>query len=206
LGTTLSEFYTRLRGPLGRNDAVGDKFIEQGVNFGCVLTALLFDPPELSTSGSLTVTALGTSVSLSTLTRPRTIKSVYNATSSLPIWSIEYRRLDFVVPVETGHVRFYSREGDTLYVKPAPTVENTLTAYYNQFPLAVSSSNEHISIEDMDPMIESYALAYAMGCLEETEQAQFWAGLGEKLMVPEAMLLQARKYLEGGPQYGNNKG
>jgi hypothetical protein len=206
MATTLTTFQSRLVGPIGRDDSVADGFITQGVNFACILVALLFEPQELQATGSLTISGSGSSVSLATLTRLRVLKDVYNATSSLKVWSIPYERFNFVVPTETGNVRFYSRDGATLYVKPSPSVSNTLTVHYSQFPSVVASGTDEISFSDKDSLVEAYALAYAMGCLEETEQGQFWQKLGETLMVPESMLLKARKYMEGGPNYGDNKG
>jgi hypothetical protein len=205
MGTTLLTFKQRLRGPLGRDDSTADAFIARGVNFGCILAALLFDPPELSASGSLAIAGSGTSVPLTTLTRLRLIKEIYNSTGQCKVWEIPFSRFNFVVPAETGNVRFYARDGNTLHVKPSPVAPNTLLTYYNQFPAVVDANTQEISITDKDSLIESYALAYAFGCLEETEQGAFWQKLGDILMVPEAVLLKARRYLEGGPSYGDDK-
>ncbi len=204
--TDLTAFYGRLRGPLGRSDTTGDSFIARGINFGCLLVALLFDPAELQTTGSLTIAGSGTLVSLSTLTRLRLIKYIYNETSNGQIFYIPPERFRFFAPTGAGNVRFYSIDGGTLYTRPTPAAANTLTAYYNQFPLVVSGASDVISLTNHDSLIEFYALAYAQGCLDETENATFWQKLGDTLLIPEQVMTQARKYLEGGPSGYNPAG
>lgn len=201
--TTLQTFKTRLYDPLGRSDTTADNIITRGVNFACLCIAMLYDPPELHTTGTLSVLSSGTSVSLSTLTRLAVVKRVYNETAAGPVHMVPFKDWDVTVPEETGSVRFYTKEGSTLYVKPAPSVTNVLTAYYSQFPLVVSNNSDEISFSNFDPEVESYALSYAFMCLEEAESAQGWLKLGETLAVPQQLLLKARQAMEGSI-YGNN--
>lgn len=203
--TLVSTFYSRLRDPLARNDTTGDAFILQGLNFASTLIALMFDPPELSTVGSLTVTTSASSVSLSTLTRLRTIKHIYNYTASKQIFYIPFSRWYFSIPSETGNVRFWSRDSDTLYVAPGPSASNTLYCYYNTFPAVLTSSGDSIAFDNYDPLVESYALVYALGCMEEIEVAGFWDKLASTLDVPTNILYQTRQLLEGGPRRGNDQ-
>lgn len=203
--STVSNFLSRLRGPLGRNDTEGDGFITQGLNFACLLVALLYDPPELQTTGSLTISAGTSSVSLSTLTRLRLIKAIYNTTGSCVVWPMSFQHWFLHKPAGIGYAEYYTRDGNTLYVSKAMLFSSqVLTVYYNQFPIVVSGVADSISFETYDPLVESYALAYAMACLEETEQATFWNKLADVLNIPEAILLQVRQKIEGGPYRGGN--
>lgn len=202
--TSLGTFQTRLQSAIGgRGDTDADLWVTQGVNFGCTIVSLLFEPPELQQSAAVSVGASVSSVSLSSLTRLKVIKSIYNSTSAKPIWAIPIQRFNFVVPSESGHIRFYSRDGSTLYVSPAPAASNTLEVKYDQFPLVVSAIGDTISFDGYDSMVESYAMSYIHGCMEELEQGEFWRKLGDMLLLPEQTLFQARQYLEGGPLRGN---
>ena len=205
--TAVSTFLSRLQPAIGgRGDTDADTFIMQGLNFGCTMVALLFEPPELQANGALIATTSSTYVSLSTLTRLRVVKSVYNASSSKKMWHIPFNRYDFVVPSETGYCRFWSRNGSYLYVAPTPEADNSLTIHYDTFPALVTAVGDSIAFSNYDPLVENYALAYAQACLEEGESATMWKGLGDALLVPEQTLLMARQYLEGGPARGNNSG
>ena len=53
--------------------------------------------------------------------------------------------------------------------------------------------------------MESYALVYALGCMEEIEVAGFWDKLASTLDVPTNILYQTRQLLEGGPRRGNDQ-
>lgn len=205
--TSLLTFKTNLYGPLGRNDTTAAGFITRGVNFACTLIALLYDPPELQTSASATINAGTVTESLAAYTRIANITKIYNVSGVNKVWMLSDDIIDFVQPLTTAQVKyfkFYSRDGMTLNFRPLSTLTNVLTISYNQYPLAVSDDGDQISFSNFDSLVESYALAYAMACLEEGESSSMWQKLGEQIGIQQQILLKTRIYLEGGPAHGNN--
>ncbi len=207
--TSLGTFKTNLYGPLGRNDSVAAGFITQGVNFACTLISLLYDPPELQTSSSITVAASTTTASTSSLTRLANIMSIYNySAGNKKVWMLPYPLMELLSPIasaaESKYFKFYGRHGSNLYFRPWSVYENILTVFYNQYPVAVSVDGDQISFSNYDPMVESYALAYAQACLDEFDAAGMWKTLGDAIGAPQQVMLKARQYLEGGPAHGND--
>lgn len=204
MGTQLSTFQDRLETAMGQEGTVVDEHIRQGVNFAVALIALMFDPPELQTSGSLSISVGGTSVSLSTLTRPRLIKHVWNVTSAAQVFEVPFDKWLTLVQTGSGNVKFYSRDGMTLYTRPTPTAGNTLTAYYNQYPDYLLSAGDEVPYAQYDDLINSYAQAYAWACQEEKDASDLWNTLGDKLGAPALVMKEARRFMEGYPNYVSN--
>ncbi len=205
--TTVLTFKSRLYEPLARNDSIVDGFILQGLNFACTLISLLFQPPDLQTSGTLTISASLSSYSLSSLTRLQTINHIYNTSGSNIVWPIDFHSLDLCSPLAAAaavYTKFYSRYGGTLYIRPLSSLENSLTVYYSQYPLVLTEDGDEVGFANYDSQIEAYALTYALTCLEETDTAAVWQKLGELIAVPQNILLMTRQKLEEGPIYGNN--
>jgi hypothetical protein len=205
--TSLLTFKTNLYGPLGRNDAVAAGFITRGVNFACTLIALLYDPPELQASATATINAGTVTESLAAYTRIANITKIYNTSGVNKVWMLSDDIIDFVQPLTTAQVKyfkFFSRDGMTLNFRPLSTLTNVLTISYNQYPLVVADDGDEISFSNFDSIVESYALAYAMACLEEGESSAMWQKLGEQIGIQQQILLKTRIYLEGGPAHGNN--
>ena len=205
--TSLLTFKTNLYGPLGRNDTTAAEFITRGVNFACTLIALLYDPPELQASATATINAGTITQSLSGYTRIANITKIYNVSGVNKVWMLSDDIIDFVQPLTTAQVKYFkyfSRDGMTLNFRPLSTLTNVLTISYNQYPLQVSSDGDEISFSNFDSLVESYALAFAMACLEEGESSAMWQKLGEQIGIQQQILLKTRIYLEGGPAHGNN--
>lgn len=205
--TTLGTFKTNLYGPLGRNDSVAAGFITRGVNFACTLIALMYDPPELQTSSSETINAGTVTLSIAAYTRIANVTKIYNTSGVNKVWMLSDDIIDFVQPLTTAQVlyfKYFSRDGMTLNFRPLSTLTNVLTISYNQYPLVVSADGDEVSFSNFDPLIESYALAYAMACLEEGESSAMWQKLGDQIGIQQQIMLKTRIYLEGGPAHGNN--
>lgn len=205
--TSLGTFKTNLYGPLGRNDAVAAGFITRGVNFACTAIALMYDPPELQTHTNETINAGTVDLSISAYTRIANITKIYNTSGVNKVWKLPDDIIDFVQPLTTAQVlyfKYYSRDGMTLSFRPLSTLTNVLAISYNQYPSVVADDGDEISFSNFDSMVESYALAYAMACLEEGESSKMWQALGDTLGIQQQIMLKTRIYLEGGPAHGNN--
>ena len=205
--TTLLTFKTNLYGPLARNDSVVAGYITRGVNFACTAIALLYDPPELHTSGTVVVDASNETVSIAELTRLMNIRRVFNETSNKVLYKIPFKSIDTIAPLDTAaavHNRFYSREGFYLHVRPLSSVANTLAVSYSQYPVAVLADGTKISFSGYDSLVETLALSYTWACLEEVETSAMWQKLGDMQLLPQQVMNKTRRYLEGGPSDGND--
>lgn len=188
---------------LAVTDAMGDDSAKavtwagRGVNYAQLVAAILFQPPELQKSTSLTLAASGESVSLSALTALRVIDSIYNITASRGMHPIEWSRWDVVKPVGAGNATVYCRRGTTLYTAPIPTSSNFLTMYYTDYP-SVLTSGDTLSFSNLDPFIVSSAIKFAWAFQEEGESSTLFDKIEETLKLPFTLNAIQRKQLEEG--------
>lgn len=187
------------------DEAEAKAFVEDGINAAQLLAALVFKPPEMQKSGNVTVSAGGSSVSLSALTTLHTIYTVYNNASSKPVVFIPYDRWNFILPLTaptTAYVEYASRWSNTLYVSPAPTADNILTLNYFALPAVMDDDADELEIVNHDPWIIAIATSYAFACMEEKEAADIWATIGQAHGVPLGLGTQARTEFEEALKHG----
>ena len=172
--TVVSVLLADIYQAIGRSDmTTAQPLALRGINFGQVVASALFSPPEMKTSGSLTVTSSATSTSLSGLTRMLELDHLYNVTAVGPIFLLPMdlfiKTVDYTL---TGnHVKFAAIYGQTLYVRPYPAVENTLTAYYKIYPDRITTTGASLAFSGYDDFILNCALQFVWAGLEETEQS-----------------------------------
>ena len=197
MASTWLELKTMITDALGRADANALTIAGRGVNFGQLMAAILYDPPELQTTGSLTVSASGTSVSLSTLTNLLSLIKIYNSTASKDVFIVPYDKFTIIVPTGAGNVLYAAKFGTTLYTRPTPTVSNTLTASYRKYPSPLVADGTSIDFDHYDEFITTVGLRYAWACFEEPESSDLFSKVGELIGVPLAIGTKIRNQLEG---------
>lgn len=178
MSSTLTTLQGYVTDALGAADTVSTSLATRGINLGQLLAALLFKPPELQTSGNVTVSAAGTSVSLSTLTGLHSVITVYNTTGSCPCHMVTREKWDLIIPTFTGtvYVRFYNRLGSTLYVN-APTGDNVLLVKYFKLPTTLTAGGQTLDFDNYDYFITEVATRYAWACKEEPDSSKVFADL-----------------------------
>ncbi len=200
MSTSLTVLRAVVTDALGRSDTVATSWADRGINYGQYLAAKLYSPVELRTSGTVTVAASGTSVSLSTLTTLYYLVSLYNLTNSSDIFMCDFSRFSFVIPTGAGSVKYATRFGSTLYTRPTPTVENSLTVYYVKYPTALDDATDTLDFDHYDSFITSFALQYAWACQEEKESSDIFTGILSTInsgdQVSEATKQQIERFLK----------
>lgn len=171
--TSFLTLYTAVTDSLGRDDTLAVSVAKRGVNYGYLLSALLFEPVELKTYGNVTVTANAAYVSLSTLTRLRYIHRIDNATSLSTVHPMDIEKFSIIVPSGLTYVEYYCREGSILFVNP-PVSANVLTIMYTMYPLELTADADEILFSYHDAAIISNACSYAFASLEEKESSSMW--------------------------------
>jgi len=194
---TLKDLTDEIIRGLGRSDSDAVEFARLGVNGGLYAAAILFEPPELKTSETGTAVNAGTAVDLSALTRLLRVDSVYNTTGSQEVFILPHSLLNVLYLPTTGNVNFYSIYGQSLYYRPLPTGDETLTIYFFSYPTRLYDNGDTFPLGDhMRDFVLSFANAYAWANLEEVEDADMWLKINDKLGLPAATLTQVRRLMQ----------
>lgn len=192
--SSLSTLETLVRKGLGgRDDSAANTVIDACINYSATLAALLFEPPELLTQANLTVLANNSNVSLSTLTRHLSIKSVYNSTNSTKMWYIPWETWEAVIPANVGSTKYFSILGETLYVKDTPSANKTLSVGYNTYPSTMSNSNDTVSFDYHDSFIVSAAIGIARAFFDKADTGKAM----DTIILPLSLGAKARQIIEG---------
>jgi hypothetical protein len=192
--STFSTLYGYITDAIGQADTLGVNLAKRGVNFGQLLAALLFRPPELHAVGSLAVS--GSSASLSGLsTRLHDIKAVYNSTGACNVWLIPYDKWKVIVPSGETYIKFYTRFGNTLYVNQ-PSASNTLSISYFNVPTSLSNDATQIDFDNYDSFITAIGTRFAFACIEEGESSELFQKVGDAFSIPLAMGTKIRNEIE----------
>ena len=179
MATQLSTFLSEIYQSLGNNSsAEAAVAATRGVNFGQLIAALTYLPPELEKSQTLTVQISGVSASLSGLTLLHTLGFIQNSTSGDPVYLMPKDKFFILVPTGSGDVKYAFRNDQTLYVLPTPIRINNLLTFYRVYPTVLIAPADLLTVLNYDPFILSIATSYAQAYLEEGESSDLWAKIG----------------------------
>lgn len=196
--STLADFRALIKVNFGgRDDADALLVTDAAINYAALLAALVFEPPELRTSGDLTVAGGSDSVSFGSLTNLLDILTVYNTTDNNPMWFIPHELWQVIVPSSIGSTKYYSVFGETIYVKDAPSVNKTLKVYYSTYPAKLVNSTDVLEFDYHDSYIVSTASAIVLAAFEEGESAGIWQKVAEAVGVPLMLGARARQVIAG---------
>lgn len=189
----------------GRDDTDFLEAIERGINAGLLTASLLFEPPELRVSGSLTAPSTDTKVSLTGLTRPWRIEEVFNESSAEALFKLPFWALNTTWLPSSGSVQFWALYGQVLHYRPQPDSNETLTVYYLQYPDQLGADSDEFPFSaSLEGFTLAFAKEWAFGVLEEKESSDLWAGIVTALGVPEATSAEVRRLLREEWKFGNN--
>lgn len=182
----------------GRDDAVATTAIHNCINSAVELVCLLYDTPECRALGRLTF-SIGVDELLVTGTaRLLDIIKVRNETDSIDIGFIELEDLDWIVPSGLI-VRFYSRDGNAILVRPTPVKETQLLVRYSTYPARLTEDATALPYEGHDSQTVSVATMLAWAVFEEADSVSIWSKLVETLNVPYSKASKAREVIENIP-------
>lgn len=167
---------------LGRddNDEATVLIVPAVINYAITAVALIFKPPELISSNPVVISAGSKSVSLSSLDFIDLTK-VYNETDSRELFFVPFENWDIIVPSGLTVVKFYSINGETLFVKGTPAADKTLTVYCIDYPTELTADDQPVDFEHYDSYIMAVASAIAFAAFEEGETVDVWAKVVEAL-------------------------
>jgi len=202
--TTVASLITDLQISTARTDSAAQAMMLRGINAGVVAATMLFRPPEQRTSEALTATVALNYVSMSTLTNLLFIEEVYNTTSALRVWPLEFSELEVLpLPVTLGAIMYYAIHGSILHYRPKPLVETTLTAYYLKSPTRLTSGDS-LPFSQNDDFIYSFAQTFVWAAFEEPDSASLWQKVVDATGVPQTYITQIRDALTRQVPSGSN--
>jgi hypothetical protein len=169
---------------IGRDstDQLAAAVVPEAVNYALDVVALLFKPPELNTSGAVTVAGGSNYASIASLDFIDVTK-VHNDTDGRELLFVPFEQWDVIVP-SLADVRFYSIYGDRLYVKATPAANKTLTVYYYAYPARLTLDSQSPEFDHYDSYIVAVASALTFATIEEGESVDVWAKVTEALGMP----------------------
>ncbi len=179
----------------GRNDATAVEVIDAAINYGVLIAAMMFQPPELKREDTTVLSSGNNKFYLSLFTRLFDLISIYNNTAGSPLWFVPYEQFDIVVPSSGTNVKFYTVFGNTVYVKPTPTSTTSLKVAYVSYPDVLSEDDDEVEFDYYDPYIVAVASALAMAAFEEVDSATMWQKVSESLYGPFLLGQRAREVI-----------
>lgn len=200
MARTLGNLVDDILRNIGRvGDPVATQIARQAVNMGVEIASLAFDIPENRRIGTITYGVGIDELLIVSPTKVNDIIGVKNLTDNKVMGFIPLEALDLIVP--TGNiVRFYSRDGNALLVRPTPTKTTKVLVRYSVFPERLTELNQSLPFEGYDGYVLSLAMAVTWACFEETESAATWTEATRMFGVPYLSAMQARKVIEGIPE------
>ena len=192
LGDLKSDIYRNL----GRDDSTAESIIETAVNIAIELASLIFDIPELRYLGEITFSEGIDELFISGDNRLMDIIKARNTTNGIELGFVPIERLDLVSPT-SGSVCIYSRDGNAMLVRPAPTESTVVKVRYSVYPVRLTDDADLIPFEGHDGYILSVATTIAFAAFEEIESSGLWNKIQQIAAVPYAKASIARKVIEG---------
>ena len=202
--TTVASLITDLQISTARTDAAAQAMMLRGINAGVVAAAMLFRPPEQRTSGDLVATTTFNYTSMAGLTNLLFTEEVYNTTSSLKVWPLEFGELE-VLPLQTtaGPIMYYAIHGSVMHYRPKPAVETTLKVYYLKSPTRLASGDS-LPFSQNDDFIYSFAQTFTWAAFEEPDSSAVWQKVVDATGVPATYITQIRDALTRQVPSGSN--
>lgn len=193
--TLVSAMITDLRHATAQSGTAADAIMLRAINAGIVASACIHRPPSLRTSGTLTASSGQKYVSLSTLSRWMTVDEVYNTSGSCKVWPLELSDLEVLPLPTTGSILYFAVHGNTLYYRPQPTENETLTVYYLAFPARMTATSDTLPLPEHEDFIFSFAQAFTWAGFEEDTASGLWQKIGDALSISHKEITQIREVL-----------
>lgn len=184
----------------GRDDAVAVTAIHNCINAAIEAVMLTFDLPESRQLGRITFSIGVDELLIASTARLQDILKIRNETDGIDLGFIPIESLDWIVPTVTGTlVRFYSRDGDAIVVRPTPIKETICLVRYTTYPARLTEDASELPYEGHDSQTVALATSLAWCVFEESDSATMWNNALQVLMLPASQALKAREVIEGIP-------
>lgn len=194
--TTYLEFKNFVYTNIARDssDTLAALVVPKAVNYAIDIAAILFKPPELSTSANLTLTAGTTYITVTQ--KFIDIITAYNTSDSNKLWFIPYELFNSLKPSTTS-IKYFSLFGTRLYVNTSSLADKTITIYYVAHPTELSADDDEIEFTQHDAFIISIATALCFAVLEEGDSADIWARVGDAFGAGAIKSAQLKEVVSG---------
>jgi hypothetical protein len=200
MAKTLGSFVSEISRYIGREgDTTAETVIKACVNTAVSLAASLFDLPAYRRLGEIDFDSGVDELLITTSNKVNDIIKVRNTTDEVEMGYVPLEIIDLIVPTSATAVRWWSRDGDSLLVRPTPTKLITIEVRYTVFPDELTDPAAALPFEGYDDYVTSVATALVWAAFEEVDAATLWQKVSEVLAVPKAKLAQARKIIAGLP-------
>lgn len=169
--TTLASFRSRLSLGLGDRD-VGATRLEGWINDGYLDLCGAFDLIELRAVATATI--LGESEAIAVPDDLYWIRAVFNYEDEEELTKLasEYIHALDVGPTASPRIRYWSRDGRGLYVRPTYSADRELTLLYNREPTLLTEDSDTTEIPaTFDRAVHLFALYAALSDLGEELRA-----------------------------------
>jgi hypothetical protein len=179
-----------------RDDADAVKIINSSINTAVETICLSYDLPEMRKLGELSYIAGVDELWIQGTSKLNDILSVRNRTKNITMGFIPLENLDWMAPT-TGEVRFYSRDGNAILVRPTPAEDTTIWVRYTVYPSRLTEDTSQLPYEGYDGQTVAIATLIAWASLEEVEASSLWGEIVKMLSIPYTLSEEARSIIEG---------
>lgn len=150
--------------------------VPKAVNYAIDLAAILFKPPELSSTVNLTLNAGSTTTTMTS--KFIDIITAKITTDTGRLWYIPFELFDFLLPSITT-IKFYTIFGDVIHVNTSSLSTKTIQVSYIAHPAELTSDAQELEFTQHDAFIISAATAFCWAVFEESDAVEMWAKMGE---------------------------
>ena len=200
MARTLGEIKADVLEGLGRDDSAAVNLFKVAFNAAVEATASFFDPSEMRRMGGITYSPGEDELLVTSAARLQDVITVRNETDGISLGFIPLESLPFIVPAG-NKVRFYSRDGNAILVRPTPVKETTIRVRYTIYPPRLKEDGDIVPFEGHEAYIIALSTAILHAFFEETDSATLWTKMSELLGTPYTLAAQARAIIEGVPTF-----
>lgn len=171
---TLAMFRSNLNFALGDRD-LGKGFLDAAINDGYLDLTGSHDLVQLRAVS--TVTLVGTSIGITLPDDLQWVRAVWNVTDKWQILKMASEHLHAMEDVadDDRDDRYYTRDGDALYIQPPFVTDKVIAIHYNAEPLILSSDSDTTVLPSTyDRAIHMFAMNAALSDLGEEIRAVEW--------------------------------
>ena len=184
MSTQYGEFIRLTTLRLGRGDGTARLAIENSINEAILITALLFDVPELVTTKTISPAANEKKVDLTTTDLIFDIIKIRNITASIDMGFVPLHLLDVIVPSGLDLPKYWSRQGNTIQFRGPAGTGQTFEAIVKTFLAPLVNDTDTCPYDGHDPEILAIATTLAASSLDEKEKLEQWKAILAELHVP----------------------
>lgn len=209
MARTFLEVQTDILKRIARTDDEATTIVQTALNHAIEIVSIAYDIPALHTTLTYSYTGSASYMSLITSDHILDIIKVYAGT--VPLGFIPFDVLDSIVPSGDPTGKYWSRDGNRIYVRNTPTVSLTLSLHVRTYPAWITSTGDSIPFEGHDSELVAIGTMLAWAALEENESVDMWKGISSILNIPYEKAIALSKIMEGLPEskemaYGNQPG